>query len=218
MSDSWTEADDAELAHYALPEGHPAAVVAQLVRLLRQTPLPVSELNDLIRVPGSWGDFSDAAAFVADLAIGSRTRRHKDDPGVVYVSLVEDEGSKVYAQALPPKALVTLVWHEGAWRPLLLGAPASGQVAAPYVSGAGPMYDTDVLFEWSDEVKIVMVGPGGTYHRAIDKVDPAVPLYRVLGPSRREVYHYQGRQQDGMPVYEYVGTDERQMPDVGGSH
>lgn len=148
MSESWTESDDAELAHYALPEGHPASVVAKLVRLLRQEPLPVSELNDLIREPGAWGDFTDAAAFVAELAIGNRTLRQENHPGVVYVSLVNDEGSKVLATALPPKALVTLVWNENAWKPLVLGQPVSGQEAAPYVAGPGPEYDTDVLVEW----------------------------------------------------------------------
>lgn len=50
----------------------------------------------------------------------------------------------------------------------------------------------------------------------VDDLDIDDPQYINLSDSKREVYHYSGRDQNGNLLYELKGTEERQYPDVSG--
>lgn len=128
MNDTdWTNADDANLAHWGLPEGHPSKVVKRFYDLVWNEPADVEALRGLVTPESNaqWGEFEGAREFLQDLAISNRTLRLREAADVMFVKVVENDQARIVEKPEPAFAYVVLVWRPslGGWRIHRIGDP-----------------------------------------------------------------------------------------------
>lgn len=61
---------------------------------------------------------------------------------------------------------------------------------------------------------VKLIGRDEVILREVDVVDLAIPQYVNLSATQTEVYHFDGTDEQGTPIYRYVATNEHHVPKI----